>query len=113
MCARFEEQVTGEEFYRALAREGLTYGPSFQGVRHVWRREGEAVARVEAPETLAAEAGDYLLHPALLDACLQVFESTITVADGQPDDIYLLRGVEEVRVYGARPGRVWSARFSA
>lgn len=58
------------EFYPALARAGLAYGPCFQGVRAAWRRDEEIFAEVALPAGLTA-AG-FGLHPALLDAALQV-----------------------------------------
>ncbi|GID32387.1 type I polyketide synthase [Paractinoplanes brasiliensis] len=53
-----------QHLYDQLAARGLDYGPSFRGVRAVWRRGSETFAEVALP-------GDgYLLHPALLDAAL-------------------------------------------
>ncbi|GAA3291265.1 hypothetical protein GCM10020295_07660 [Streptomyces cinereospinus] len=56
--------------YAGLAARGYGYGPAFQGVTAVWRRGEETFAEVELPETVRADAERYLLHPALLDACL-------------------------------------------
>ncbi|WP_141576718.1 type I polyketide synthase [Actinomadura sp. WMMA1423] len=60
--------VTGA--YSALAERGYGYGPAFQGLRAAWRRGDEVFAEVELPAETAAEAGDYGLHPALLDAAM-------------------------------------------
>ncbi|MGW0595459.1 SDR family NAD(P)-dependent oxidoreductase, partial [Streptosporangium sp. NPDC002607] len=59
-------------FYERRARVGFSYGPAFQGVRAVWRTGREVFAEVALPEDLAADAGSYGLHPALLDAALHV-----------------------------------------
>ncbi|MEV8091740.1 SDR family NAD(P)-dependent oxidoreductase, partial [Streptomyces nigra] len=56
--------------YAALADRGYGYGPAFQGVTAMWRRGNEIFAEVELPAGLRADAERYLLHPALLDACL-------------------------------------------
>ncbi|MGW7569272.1 type I polyketide synthase [Streptomyces tendae] len=64
------EAVELGDFYSRLASQGYAYGPAFQGLRAVWRRDGEAFAEVVLPETAAAEAGAFGLHPALLDAVL-------------------------------------------
>nr|WP_062342610.1 type I polyketide synthase [Herbidospora sakaeratensis] len=62
------ETVPVDGAHRELATAaGL--GPAFQGLRAVWRRDGEVFAEVVLPEA-AGEAGDYGLHPALLDAAL-------------------------------------------
>ncbi|MER5216175.1 type I polyketide synthase [Streptomyces sp. NPDC002838] len=61
-----EVDLTGA--YDTLADAGLAYGPAFQGVRAVWRRGDELFAEVRLPESQAAEAGRFGLHPALFDA---------------------------------------------
>ncbi|WP_337192060.1 type I polyketide synthase [Streptomyces sp. HUCO-GS316] len=64
------EEVSLEGAYERLVELGYAYGPAFRGLRRVWRGEGEFFAEVVLPEGLRAEAGRYLLHPALLDAAL-------------------------------------------
>ncbi|WP_037826876.1 SDR family NAD(P)-dependent oxidoreductase [Streptomyces sp. NRRL B-1347] len=56
---------------------GYHYGPAFQGLRSWWRRGAETFAEVALPEGIAADAGRFGLHPALLDAALHA-----AVADG-------------------------------
>ncbi|GAA2807778.1 hypothetical protein GCM10010452_40550 [Crossiella cryophila] len=63
------EPVDLTQFYPDLAGDGLVYGPVFQGVRAVWRAEDDWYAEVELPEHAT---GEFVLHPALLDAALQV-----------------------------------------
>ncbi|AHH94856.1 type I polyketide synthase [Kutzneria albida] len=60
--------ITVDEPYRQLAERGYGYGPAFQGLRTVWRRGAEVFAEVTLPAT--AEAAQFGLHPALLDAAL-------------------------------------------
>ncbi|WP_333482453.1 type I polyketide synthase, partial [Streptomyces sp. RPT161] len=62
--------VAVEGLYGELAEAGLEYGPVFRGLRAVWRRGGELFAEVALPEEAWDEAGQYGLHPALLDAAL-------------------------------------------
>ena len=64
------EAVAVDELYDGLAERGLEYGPAFQGVRGVWRRDGELFAEVELPSAVEEQAGGFALHPALLDAAL-------------------------------------------
>ncbi|WP_380113312.1 type I polyketide synthase, partial [Dactylosporangium cerinum] len=56
--------------YEGLAETGFGYGPVFQGLQAVWRRDGEVFAEVVLPEPAAQEAGLFGMHPALLDAAL-------------------------------------------
>jgi NADPH:quinone reductase-like Zn-dependent oxidoreductase/NADP-dependent 3-hydroxy acid dehydrogenase YdfG len=62
------EPVDAAPTYARFSAVGLDYGPSFQGIRRLWRGEDEALAEVELS---AADASEYGLHPALLDACMQ------------------------------------------
>ncbi|MET9499691.1 SDR family NAD(P)-dependent oxidoreductase, partial [Streptomyces sp. NPDC006552] len=65
------EPVEVGDFYDGLREHGVDYGPSFQGVRAVWRRGGELFAEVALDEQQRKEADRYGIHPALLDAALQ------------------------------------------
>ena len=59
-----------EDVYERLAGFGLDYGPVFQGLGSVWRRDGEVFAEVSLPEEEHARSGSFAVHPALLDAAL-------------------------------------------
>ncbi|MEU4473886.1 SDR family NAD(P)-dependent oxidoreductase [Micromonospora sp. NPDC023888] len=56
--------------YDAFEAAGLDYGPTFRGLRGVWRRGDEVFAEVSLPEEAQADASRFGLHPALLDAAL-------------------------------------------
>ncbi|WP_416955853.1 SDR family NAD(P)-dependent oxidoreductase [Streptomyces sp. Agncl-13] len=59
--------------YGGLRDFGLAYGPAFQGVRRAWQGpEGRVFAEVAVDEETARAAGDFVVHPALLDAALHV-----------------------------------------
>ncbi|MEU8272524.1 type I polyketide synthase, partial [Sphaerisporangium sp. NPDC049002] len=58
--------VALEGGYERLADLGYEYGPVFQGVRGVWRRDGELFAEVSVDDEV--EVAGFGLHPALLDA---------------------------------------------
>ncbi|WP_340556934.1 type I polyketide synthase [Streptomyces sp. GSL17-111] len=58
------------DFYAGAARDGFAYGPSFQGLRAVWRAGEEIFGEAVLPEPFDADAARYGVHPALLDAAL-------------------------------------------
>ncbi|EYF00540.1 Malonyl CoA-acyl carrier protein transacylase [Chondromyces apiculatus DSM 436] len=62
------EQSVATHYERMQERQ-LVYGPRFQSLAQLWTGDDEALVRVRLPGEVK-EAG-YLLHPALLDACLQ------------------------------------------
>ncbi|WP_416975923.1 SDR family NAD(P)-dependent oxidoreductase, partial [Streptomyces sp. 4F14] len=64
------EPVPVDGFYEDLAGTGYGYGPTFQGVRAVWQRDGEVFAEVRLPDEAAERAGEFGIHPALFDAAL-------------------------------------------
>ncbi|MEU5789028.1 type I polyketide synthase [Micromonospora purpureochromogenes] len=70
---RDAEAVDVTDFYPGLAEQGYGYGPTFHGLRAVWRRAGEVFAEVALPES-STDGGAYGLHPALLDAALHALD---------------------------------------
>jgi len=64
-----------DAFYRYMNDLGLRYGDEFRSVRELSAAEGESVGRVALSETIASRAGDYPLHPVLLDGALHVFSA--------------------------------------
>ncbi|MFE3190889.1 SDR family NAD(P)-dependent oxidoreductase [Nocardia sp. NPDC059240] len=62
--------IAVEDGYAALEERGYRYGPAFRGVRSLWARTGEAFAEIALPDSVRDQAGEYGMHPALLDAAL-------------------------------------------
>ncbi|UFQ18674.1 MULTISPECIES: type I polyketide synthase [Streptomyces] len=56
--------------YERVAGAGLAYGPAFTGLSRLWEARGEVFAEVALDEQGQADAGRFVLHPALLDAAL-------------------------------------------
>ncbi|WP_410639671.1 SDR family NAD(P)-dependent oxidoreductase [Amycolatopsis sp. lyj-346] len=64
------QRVDVEDFYDGLVERGYAYGPSFRGLRAVWRRGDEVFAEVALAEDDRADAARFGIHPGLLDAAL-------------------------------------------
>ncbi|WP_433672451.1 SDR family NAD(P)-dependent oxidoreductase [Nocardia sp. CA-136227] len=62
--------IAVEDGYAALAERGYRYGPAFRGVRSLWARAGEAFAEIALPDSVRDQAGEFGIHPALLDSAL-------------------------------------------
>ncbi|MEU7630022.1 SDR family NAD(P)-dependent oxidoreductase [Nocardia sp. NPDC049220] len=58
------------DLYTELAERGYGYGPLFQGLTALWRRDGEVFAEVTLPEQAQSAADRFGVHPALLDSVL-------------------------------------------
>ena len=91
------------DYYQTLSDRGLNYGVSFRGIKQIWQGEGEALGYIQLPDIIET-ADNYQLHPALLDACLQLIG---TVTDSQ-SGVYLPVGIESLVL--AKPGSnsLWS-----
>jgi hypothetical protein len=57
--------------YDAFARFGLNYGPGHRGIKTIKLGEQQLLAHLRLPESVLADAGQYILHPGLLDCALQ------------------------------------------
>ncbi|MFC4471800.1 SDR family NAD(P)-dependent oxidoreductase, partial [Streptomyces xiangluensis] len=76
------EPVEFGDLYDRLTAAGLGYGPAFQGLRRVWRHEGDLYVEAELPEPVAGDAASYGLHPALLDIVLHGLGLHAETTDG-------------------------------
>nr|WP_240436335.1 type I polyketide synthase [Streptomyces sporangiiformans] len=57
--------------YQRIADNGFAYGPAFRGLRAAWSLGGEIYAEIAPEDGEPHEAaGDFAVHPALLDAAL-------------------------------------------
>jgi polyketide synthase 12 len=54
--------------YQQLAERGYEYGPAFRGLTAMWQRGEEVFAEVTIPKDV--QAGEFGVHPVLLDAAL-------------------------------------------
>src|SRR5260370_38604362 len=98
------KRVDGAELYRRFDARGLIYGPAFQGVAEVWAGENEALGRIVAPAAIVTELGEYRIHPALLDACLQVTHATVPdQLDEDARAVFVPSKAERIRFDDARP----------
>ncbi|WCD94517.1 SDR family NAD(P)-dependent oxidoreductase [Streptomyces sp. HUAS 31] len=67
------EPAWHDDTYERLNALGLGYGPAFQGVRQATATaDGTLLARLALPSVARDAADPYPVHPALLDAALQV-----------------------------------------
>nr|WP_280272225.1 type I polyketide synthase [Nocardia wallacei] len=95
------DRISVDGFYQACAEQGYHYGPVFQGLKAVWRSEGEVFAELALPH-VAAGVEEFLVHPALLDAAMQAIGFLdLPLPDGQ---VLLPFAWEQVRLHalGAR-----------
>ncbi|HEY2735717.1 MAG TPA: type I polyketide synthase, partial [Polyangiales bacterium] len=90
---RCEEVVEGAAFYELAAAAGFERGPAFQAIELGHRGESEAIVKLAA-----RSLGQYVVHPALLDA---VFQSMTLPTRFPPGRAYLPAGVESLQLCAA------------
>jgi acyl transferase domain-containing protein/acyl carrier protein len=102
--ATAQAPIAAADYYGSLRQRGFDYGFYFQGITQLWRTDTQPFGRIELPGDLSAAA--YQLHPALLDACLQVLGAAFPENGG--DSLYLPVGVETLQIYQhAAHQQVW------
>lgn len=100
---RCVEQYTAAEHLAAMQARRINYGPSFQVVQTISRRDGEALAQLQLPQALQSEAQFYRIHPVLLDGAIQSIAST-RLEDIRPA---LPVAVASLAVYQRPRSRLW------
>ena len=102
-CHTTIDRIYAEQQFRD---QGINYGPDFQALAQLFVGNGEALGHVVLPPTLTATAGDYQLHPVLLDAALCVASSLLPEGESDP---YLPFGMERMQLYKSGiHTRLWS-----
>ena len=103
---RCGEAYDQERLYAYCERLGLQYESRFRGIVSGVRRDGEAVARVELPASIASEQSDYGIHPALLDSCFHAMIAADADFDHTLGGLYLPSEIREIRMFKPSPAHV-------
>ncbi len=99
---RCPQAISAADHYEAMEAVGIAYGPAFQGIHQIKKGAHEALAEVILPQTIFSTDA-YHIHPALLDACLQVILAVIPQGE-----LFLPVGIEQLRLLAPLPRQVWS-----
>ena len=100
-------KVDLDKYYQDLASRGLEYGNSFKAIAELYHLDNQALGKIELPANLVPDTGNYVIHPALLDACLQVGGAAI---DDDSSQIYLPIAIEKIafNINKSSLNTVWS-----
>lgn len=73
---KLKTAVSISPWYDSFARTGLNYGPIFQGLSHIKASGNDCTAEANVQlvpaQTISSSESRYIVHPAALDACLQL-----------------------------------------
>lgn len=92
-----------ETFYRDRWSEGAEFGAEFRSIRELRRGSGEALAMVALSEALEHTSNQYVIHPVLLDGCLQTAAGALPDSQGSSASQFVLL---PVRIESLRISRV-------
>jgi acyl transferase domain-containing protein/acyl carrier protein len=108
--ARCQTHLFNIEHYELMSARGLHYGPSFQGVEQLWRRDGEAIGQMVRRRNAESEARSNQPDATLLDACFQVLAAAVPDDDDQAMQpaTYLPVGIDSLRAYDSPALGAWS-----
>ncbi|GAA0639016.1 phthioceranic/hydroxyphthioceranic acid synthase [Kutzneria viridogrisea] len=108
--ARCVERWAGEEFYARYASVGNYWLGSFQGIESLHLGDGEAESTVRIPPEVTPFLGQYLFHPAVLDAAAQL---SAVVSRGM-DEVapFFAGGIERARFLGRPRDPMWTYAHS-
>ncbi|NEO53141.1 MAG: SDR family NAD(P)-dependent oxidoreductase [Okeania sp. SIO3B5] len=100
------QTIEVKQHYQKCQQVGIDYGNTFQGIQELWSGSNQALGYIKLPEELITQIIDYHLHPALLDAALQVMFYALPATDN--DKTYLSAGIEEFRLYKTPGLSLWA-----
>lgn len=98
-------EISSAAFYEALRQQGVDYGPTFRWIGGLWQGPGEALGSFRIPAGEQA-AGEYVLHPGLIDSWFQLLRAVPVLARDTGDPVVPV-AVDSLRVFAAPKGPLW------
>ena len=63
--ARMEKHISHDEYYSDYEAAGYQFGPNFQELSDIWKKDGESLGRIVVPEEVKRTIPDYHFQPAV------------------------------------------------
>ncbi len=91
------DEIDVANLYDRLLVQGVDYGPTFRGLRAAWRAGESVFAEVSLEAESGSAAGEFEIHPALLDAAFHAMGDRLL--DAGPGEAWLPFSWRGVRLY--------------
>lgn len=100
-----------KDFYRDLASLGLMYGPTFQNVTQIRRRNGQSCCVITNSDQLSLETSEaierpHIIHPSTLDAFFNAVFAAFKHQKGQMKDTMVPKSIDEIVISASTPYKV-------
>lgn len=102
--SKCSESISGDGFYTKTGGV-LSYGKELKAINGLYRTEGQVLAHLILPEALAPDAGEYVLHPALMESVLAA--ARVLCEEVEPGSLYLPHTMEQISIHGALTGECY------
>ena len=103
--SRCASRAEPADAYASFARRGIEFGPSFQTLNEIRIGSNEAVGRLRLANSDSLQS--VLLHPALLDGCIQLGFLAASEASQGPHDLLVPRSVDRLTLFAAADSCIW------
>ncbi len=78
----YDKHLSRSEFKDLAAKTGFSFGETFSLIQQAWSTEKRALTRLELNEAIYKTLDNYIVHPCIIDACLQ---SCIAIGSNDPE----------------------------
>lgn len=68
---KWERELSAGDCYGLFKEMGIDYGPGYKGIKIVYAGDGVVLARLAMPSSVMKTAGEYMLHPSMMDPAFQ------------------------------------------
>ncbi|MBQ7607247.1 MAG: amino acid adenylation domain-containing protein [Desulfovibrionaceae bacterium] len=100
ILAKDAHEIDVQAFYETFDSYGAVhYGPIFRGLRRLWRIPGGAAAEVALDDSERGKKQGFIVHPALLDSCLQSMVAAACETEISGDG-FMPFGLDEITFLG-------------
>ena len=100
--------LTSTEVYESYRTMGIDYGPSQQVIEKIYRKQGQVLAKLALPASIADTGDQFILHPSILNAALQAALGLIDHGISRGSVCPLAFKLEELELYGKCTAAMWA-----
>ncbi len=99
VVSRLPEELSREEISEEFRRAGFQFGPNFQLLESARKKNGEVIGWIQATAAIYNSAGEFHLHPSILDACFQLSALTRTASPIASENFFLPKSIRRVQLW--------------